>query len=207
MTLKKYFQILGKRIWIFIITIVILLLATYIFSVVAPDKYSGSLSVYTLITQEQIPQNQGEFYQYDNYYIFRSSELFADTVITWLKDPVSVAKIYAQADETLPEVGLKKYSRLIQTKKNEPAAVQVTIQSENRDFVDKLIISTRNFIDTKVDDWEKKGLLENTNVDISEPIIIKEKVSILFNLAIALVVSVVLGLALVYFTEYMQSKD
>jgi len=207
MTLKKYLQILGKRIWIFIITVIIVMLSTYIFTVTAPDQYSGSLSVYTLITKEATPQNQGEFYQYDNYYIFRSSEMFADTVITWLKDPANVAKIYAEADEALPEISLKKYSRLIQAKKNEPATVQITVQSENRQFVDGLITSTRDFVETKVSDWKNKGLLENTSIDISNPIIVKEKPSLILNMGIALIVSIILGLALVYFSEYMQTKD
>lgn len=207
MTLKKYLQILSKRIWLFIITIIIVMCSTYLFTIFSPENFNGSLSVYTLITQQKIPQDQSDFYKYDNYYALQSSEIFANTVITWLKDPANVSTIYTQADELLPEVGLKKYSKLITAKKNEPTAVQISIQSNNQESVSKLIDSTKQFIVDKTQEWKNKGLLENTNLDISNPIIIKEKPSITLNMGIALIVSIVLGLALVYFSEYMQSKD
>lgn len=207
MTLKKYLQILGKRIWIFIITIIVVLISTYIFTASAPDSYSGSLSIYTIITQQSIPQGQDSFYEYDNYYAFRSSEIFADTVITWLKDPSNVAEIYSSANEALPDISLKKYSRLITAKKNEPATVQISLNSDNEEYVNKLIDSTKYFIEDKVENWQKKGLLEDTEIEITSPIIIREKPDMLLNMGIATILAIVLGLALVYFTEYMKSKD
>lgn len=207
MTLKKYLQILGKRIWIFIVTIIVILLATFIFTSTAEDTYSGSLSIYTIVTQQQIPKDQGTFYEYDNYYAFKSSEIFADTVITWLKDPSNVAEIYSKANEALPDISLKKYSKLITAKKNEPATVQISLQSDNEEFVNKLIDSTKYFIEDKVEDWQQKGLLDNTEIEISNPIVIMEKPDMLTNIAIALIISIVLGLALVYLTEYMQTKN
>lgn len=207
MTLKQYLQILGKRIWILITVVVIIMLATYIFTIKTPDKYSGSLSIYSVITQQEIPQNQGQFYEYDNYYAFQSSEIFASTIVNWLKDPANVAQIYSSADQALPDVALKKYSKLITAKKNEPSTVQITIQSNNQQFVEKLIDSTQKFVVAKTEEWKTKGLIDNTDLDISNPIIVKEKLDLLMNMGIALILSIVLGLALVYFTEYMQTKD
>ncbi len=207
MTLKKYLQIFGKRIWIFIATLVIVLVGTYVFTISSHDNYSGSLSIYTLVTKQEIPKDQSTFYEYDNYYAFQSSEIFADTVITWLKDPANVSTIYAQANQALPDISLKKYSRLITAKKNEPATVQISLQSDNKEFVDKLIDSTKYFVENKVTDWQNKGLLNNTEIEISNPIVVQEKPNMLMNMGIAFIVSIVLGLALVYFTEYIQTKE
>jgi len=206
MQLKEYIEIFLKRIWIFIITIIVLTLGTYMFTVNQPNKFTGSLTVYSVINSDPKNIEEHNFYEFDNYYSFQAGGYLADTIISWLKDPVNVSWIYENAGKDVPAETLKNYSKLIKGTKTEPATVQITISSEDSDYVNKLIVSTEKFIINKSEEWKQKGILANNQLDMSEAFVIQEKPPVLINTLIAFILSMILGLALVFFTEYMH-KD
>lgn len=206
MQLKEYIQIFFKRIWIFILVVIILTLGTYIFTVNQPNKYTGSLTIYSVINSDPKNTKEQDFYEFDNYYSFQAGGYLADTIISWLKDPVNVSWIYEDAGKDVPAETLKNYSKLIKGTKTEPATVQVTISSEDSDYVDKLIVSTEKFIINKSNEWKEKGILANNQLDMSEAFVMQEKPPVLVNTLVAFVLSIILGLAFVYFTEYMYKE-
>jgi capsular polysaccharide biosynthesis protein len=185
MQLREYIEIFLKRIWIFIIAIVVLTLGAYIFTVSQPDKYTGSLTIYSIINSDPKNNLQQSYYEFDNYYSFQAGGYLADTIISWLKDPVNVSWIYNDAGKDIPADNLKNYSKLIKGTKTEPATVQVTISSEDSDYVNKLIGSTEKFIINKSNEWKEKGILGNNQFDMSEAFVIKEKPPVLINTLVA----------------------
>ena len=166
MELREYLKILGKRIWLFIVTVLIVLLGTYFFTVIQAEKFSGSLCINTIVTSQEEHYAKGTFYQYDNYYIFRSNESFADTVVSWLKDPANVITIFDQANEQLPQTTLKKYSRIIDAKKVPPATIQITMKSEDEEYVRSIINSVKNFVEDKTEKYIDKDLINDITLDI-----------------------------------------
>jgi capsular polysaccharide biosynthesis protein len=205
MTLKRYLEIIIKNVWIIIIVVLVALGATYFFTTRLPDKYTGSLTIYTYIQPDS--NSHQDYYQYDGYYLYESSSLFTDSVVGWFNDPSNVSLIYDNANQQLPHTNIKNYQKLIQAKKNEQSSVQILVSSDSENYVRSVLESSREFTLNKIDSMQKKGLSKNIYLDTSDPFIITEKPSLTINMVVALIISIALGLSIVYFTEYMKVKD
>lgn len=202
MQFREYLEILSRRAWILITTIVVITLGTYLFTISQQDSYVGSLTTYVLIKPQDTNKSTG-FYEYDNYYAMQSATIYVNTIISWLKDPSYVSDIYAKANQNIPASNLKNYSKLITAKKLDPSAMQVSVSSTNEDYVRSLINAIKDFVKEKNTSITSNNLVNNANLDISEPIIIRQKPEVVTNVLISIVASIVVGLGLVYFTEYM----
>lgn len=202
MQLREYLEILGRRIWILVVTILVITIATYAFTASQKDTYVGSLTAYVLIKPQENAQATN-FYEYDNYYSLQSSTIYVNTIISWLKDPSYVSSIYTKANQNIPVKDLKKYSKLITAKKLDPSAIQISVSSTNEDYVRSLISATKEFMQEKNAKLVSTNMITNANIDVSDPIIIRQKPETTTNVLIAIIASLVLGLGLVYFTEYM----
>jgi len=206
MELREYLKIFVARVWLFVATIIVVVGGTYVFTITRPQTYTGALTIYNVINADPQDISNGKFYEYDNFYSLEASKGYSDIIIAWLQDPSNVSQIYAQANKEIPAGNLKKFSQLIKATRIEPAAVEVFISSLDNDYVKSLLASTKQFVVNKNEDWKNKGMITDSHLDISEPIIYKDKAPILINLAIALVVGIILGLASVYLTEYLSKE-
>ena len=65
MLLREYLEIFAKRFWILLLIVVIVLLGTYFFTKGQKDNYAGSLTVYTLISPQQLSANDD--FKFDNF--------------------------------------------------------------------------------------------------------------------------------------------
>jgi len=203
MQLKEYLAIFVKKIWILIATMIIVIFSTYLFCINMPDKYTGSLSLYANIVSTNNTAN--DYYNYDSYYSLLSSQILPDLVISWLKDPANITQIYENANQTLPDIELKKYAKLITTKKYPPSSVQITYESANKNEVEQIMQSTKTLLETKSAEIKDKKLINNMYIEVSNPIVVKDKIATSDNLLIASVIGFVLGLALIYFINYLET--
>lgn len=202
MELRNYLQIIGKRIWLFISIVAIVVLGTYIFSVAQPVSYDGSSSLNVVVKKPA--EASVNYYDYDNYYAIQGSSLFADTVVAWLGDPTNVFEIYDIAGLPKPELSVKSLAKLITTRKKPPASISVNLNDTDKDKVEKLMSAINKFVSQKTENWSKEGLTENLHVDYSAPVVIEHKPSVLVNTLIGLVAGIILGLAMVFFVDYMK---
>lgn len=202
MELREYLAIIGKRSWLFITVILLITMGTYLFTVSQPKSYDASSFVNVVVKQST--EQKPDYYDYDNYYSLQASSLFADTIIAWLKDPSNVIKIYNQAQIERPDIKLNNFSRLIKTRKNNPATVQVMFNHKDKLIAESLINTTVKFIEDKTNQWAQQDLIKDVYIDNSQPIVIEYKPSVLLNTVIGFVAGIVLGLALVFFVEYLK---
>lgn len=204
MELRDYLKIISKRIWLFISVVVVVLAGTYIFTITQPVTYDGSTLLNVVVKKSA--DAQSNYYDYDNYYAIQGSSLFADTIVAWLGDPSNVYDIYSLAGLSKPDISSKNLSKLITAQKKPPASVIVNFNSTDKDKVEKLMNAINEFVVNKTGTWSKEGLMENLHVDYSAPVVIEHKPSILTNMLIGLAAGIVLGLALVFFVDYMKRK-
>lgn len=208
MELKEYLRIIGKRIWILVVCVIIITLASFLFTRSQPIVYYGSLSGYILVTDSiATSPTKDDYFKYDNYYALQASTLFADTIVSWIQDPVNVSEIYQQAQVDLPTDELKKYARLFSVRKGDPATIYVTLNSKNKNDVETLLSSTKSFLQTKTQSWLDKGLIKNVAIDFNEPIVVAQNPQVGLNSLIGVIAGIIVGLALIFFTDYMLRKD
>lgn len=202
MELRDYVKIIANRLWLLITVVVLATAGTFLFTYLQPESFDASVSIDIIKKQD----SQVKEYQYDDYYAIQASSLFADTIVSWLKDPSNVASIYNKAQLELPTLKVSNLAKLIKPKKTEPATIAITLKDRDEKNVKALIYSTINFIKDRVqtlsDSREIKGFVSS----YSEPLIIRYQKPVLLNGVIAFVVSFILGIGLVFLVEYFNPK-
>jgi len=203
MDLKSYLMIIKKHLWLLIITIVIVTLGSYLFTVTRPITYDANSTINVLIkSAEQAPN----YYEYDNYYSLQAGSLFADRVLIWFQDPAIVQEIYQKAQLNLPDVDMKNMSKLINARKKNPASVIVSMNQADKDTVKKIVDASTSVIAQKTQDLTKNESIKNIVLDISPTVVSEKKPATLLNTLIGLAAGLILGLALVFLTEYFRKK-
>jgi len=75
MELRQYWRIVYKRLWIVITLVAIVLISSLVFQPGRPALYQTSLRFTVAVTPES---RSGDYYAYDRYYTWMSSEYFVD---------------------------------------------------------------------------------------------------------------------------------
>lgn len=201
MEFRDYLAILGKRFWFFVAVIILITVGTYVFSIIQPKSYDATAFVNIMMRPNNEPQN---YYNYDNYYTMQSGGFFVDRIIVWLQDPSSVMEIYDKAQVTAPAIKLDKTNKIINAQKKNPATVYILINNADQTAAKNLVNSTVDFIKNKTADLTQKGSIKGIDLDVSPTVVGERKISILFNVVVGFVSSIVVGLCLVFFAEYLQ---
>lgn len=204
MEFKDYLEIMRKRIWILIVVTIIVTLGVYFYTVKQPVTYDSSANIY--ITIKKVVPDNPNYFQYDNYYAQQSSNLFADTVIAWVQDPSNVVEIFNNAQIATPEVNLQEYSKLINAKKKQGGAVQITFNSADKSASENIIAATTKFIENKSAEWNQSGLTENIFIDSSKTASSEHKTSLNMNIIIGIISGVIIGLVAIFMAEYFRKK-
>ena len=204
MEFKDYVKLIKKKIWLLIGIVIISILGVYYFTVSAPVTYDGSAFI-NIAVQKQV-KSDATYYDYDNYYALQASSLFADSVVTWLKDPSNVVAIYNSAELTTPDINLKDYSKVIKATKLQPSSVQIITNNKDSDSAKKLAESSIDFVKSKLDTWKTENLANDLFFDSTQPVVSEHKVNLMLNLLIGLVFGVVLGLFVIYLQESLKEK-
>ncbi len=83
MELKEYFLIFKKHIYLFLITILLIVATTFAFVFWRPAQYETSM----LINVSRIGSQQTQAYQFDEFYRLQADERFAETIVRWIASP------------------------------------------------------------------------------------------------------------------------
>lgn len=203
MNLKDYLQIMKKHLWLLIITVVIVTLGCYLFTVKQPITYDASSYINVLIKPAA---EKPAYYEYDNYYSLQAGSLFTDRVLIWLQDPANVLDVYKGAKLQAPDVELKKLSKLINARKKNPATVVITVNQQNKDAAKDLADASAKIVSEKTKNLTKNESIKNIVLDISPTVVSEKKPAILVNTLIGLIAGIILGFALVFLAEYFRPK-
>jgi len=205
MELKDYLGIIGKHIWLLISIVIICTIGVLWYSSRMPASYDSSSFVTVTVQNENI-QKDAAYYDYDNFYSLQGSGFFADNIISWLSDPSNVSEVFSMAKIERPDVNLKKMSKVLQTKKKTPSSVQIIYNDVNKASSASIVESTIQFIKEKTESWNSKGLIKNIYIDNSPVISVVRKPDVALNTIIGFVSSLIIGLVIVFLSEYIIRK-
>ncbi|EKD56077.1 MAG: hypothetical protein ACD_58C00304G0005 [uncultured bacterium] len=203
MELRDYLLVIGKRIWMLLICFLVVVIGVYFFTTSQPTSYEGSLTIN--ITK---PAEQGKTteYQFDKYYALQASGMFAETVVSWLGDPSIISDIFTNANQELPQIGLTKLTKLLNPKKVLPSNVQVRYSSTDEGKIEPLLKSAGDFVKARSVNLTKQDVTNNFIVEVNDPVVFAKKISLTTNLIMGFIVGMILGLLMVFATEYLKSS-
>ena len=127
MDLKEYLKIFKKHIGVVLITVVAIVAGTFVYFATKPISYDNSLALNITRTGEQ----KTDAYRYDDYYRLQADDQFADTVVEWLKDPRTVANIYADAGIDASKFSMRQLSGSFDAEKLSSQIVSISFSTPN----------------------------------------------------------------------------
>lgn len=208
MELKEYLKILRKNLNVFIGTILIVLAVTYIYTIKTPPTYYTASSI--LLNRKSTFTPQAQYFQYDSYFAIQSAALLANAISSWLQSPATVLEIYQRAKIIPPSTSLSKLSKIFKIRKQtaETNIIDISISEKDKEKSEKLMQEALKMVEEKTNQVAKSsGVAESFEVLSSNPVTISSKPDLVINLSVAAVVSIILGLILVFMKKYLEKND
>jgi len=199
MELKEIFYILKRKIILIIVIVLLSIAGSFYFSINAKNKYETS-SILTI----QANRESTDQYQYGGFYSIQASDLFANTILGWIKSPNIVAEIFKKSGVSFDDKKIKSLANKIYAKKVPPQNIMLTITDDQMNESKNIADSTISLIK------EKTGQLalvanSSTNFEIisSDPITTTISPNIPFNVAIAFIVALIFSIFIIFVIEYL----
>ncbi|MFH1225996.1 MAG: hypothetical protein V1684_01760, partial [bacterium] len=166
-----------------------------------PVVYDTSIS----FTINRTAKQKTTDYQYDGYYAIQASNLFAQTIMSWLMTPSFLLEIYQQA-EVEPNIDyLDKFANRFQTKKFSPQNVAVRFKERDEETAKKISQALISTIEAKAKDSNKTSEGDSLFAVIgSQPVIVPYKMDIKLVAAVSLIVGLLLSCFLAYLVWYFK---
>ena len=205
MELREYFKIIGRHWLVFLLSIIVLTLGTFLYLKMQPKTYLASTTL-TVNKASAVKQSQVSYYIYDNYYNVQSSQLFSQIVTSWFSSPSVVSEIYDKAGVVVPDVAQSKLSKTFKALRQEPATINVMLVSANRDDTGKLIDAAATVMQEKTNELARTDK-ENVYDIVKFNSVVSENITNLkFDLIIAFLVSIMFGAVLALGIEYFKKS-
>jgi capsular polysaccharide biosynthesis protein len=204
MELKDYFKILKRYVAFLIIFPLAVGLAAFLFSYYTPITYDTSIS----FAINRINKEKTSDYQYDGYYAIQASDLFSQTVVSWLSTPSVLLEIYDNAKIDPQISSIDKFSSRFKTKKYSPQNIVVRFNERDRVTSEKIAKSIQDVLSDKVSKLnqnpENKALFELAS---SSPVIVEKKPEIILLTIIGLISGFIFALLLTYIINYFKKEE
>lgn len=203
MELREYFRIIGKYQWLFWAVIIVMVVATFLFSRFQPKSYLASTTL-TVNKSSALKQSQIDYYLFDNYYNIQSSGLFSQIVTSWFESPAVVKEIYKKADIPLPEVSQKKLIKIFKAVRKEPATINVSFSGSDKDETEKLINAAAEVMQEKTNELGKADRDNVYDIIKFTPIVSETTPNLWLNTLIGLLAGLILGVIFVLAIDYFR---
>lgn len=200
MELKEYLKVIKENITLFFAVITVVVAGSFAYFALKPVAYSVSLALNITRSGSQRTTD----YKYDDFYRLQADEKFAETAVEWLKNPRTVANIYAAAGIGVDNFSLRRLSKSLRPKKLSSQVVSVSFSARNANLAEKISSAV-----TEVISENTEVLNKNQNEDTwfkiiaQDPVIVRDKMSPLFILLASLAAGVFLSFWTVFVFHYL----
>lgn len=206
MELRDYIKMI-TRAWPLILGITLAITAlVVIWSVAQPVKYEASSTV-VVTKPNTVPQRGANYYQYDKYYSIQASSLFADTLAAWLSSPDTAKEIYEKAGLPVPDVSLKKLSRIFKPRRQPPVTLNVTVKDQDRSKAERLVNAAVQVMNDRVTEQRQNDDADHYfNLMSGSTVVAAAKQDHLVNALLGLIGGLIVGLVIAFLREYLRQK-
>ncbi|XOU94740.1 MAG: hypothetical protein ACNFW9_01605 [Candidatus Kerfeldbacteria bacterium] len=197
-------NIFKKYRWLIIIITVVAVAGGTIFTIMKPVYYDTSIS---FSINRLNHQTTGE-YQYDGYYAIQASDLFSQTVMSWMLTPSVLLEIYSQAEIDPQITSLEEISSRFKAKKYSPQNIVISYKERDYDTAEKISSAIITIV-------EAKAKTSNTTTDDEAlfdvkgtiPVIVERAPILWLNILISLISGLVISSLAAYIIEYLRKDN
>ena len=195
-------NILVKYKWLIIIVTIVGLGASLIFSLVKPVYYDTSLS----FAINRINRQETTQYQYDGYYSIQASDLFSQTVMSWLMTPSVLLEIYDQAKIDPKISSLEELAARFKTKQYSPQNLVVRFKERDQITSEKISQAIISVVESRAaaanQTSDNKALFQVVG---AKPVIVQRQAVVWLNTLLGFLAGLLISCITAYIIEYLRS--
>lgn len=154
-----------------------------------PAKYDASVALNVI----RVNREETGDYQYDGFYAIQASNLFAETIVSWLQTPAVFKEIYEQSGKKDAVSSLSDFAGAFKSKKMSSQNIVVKFSSKTEEEAKTLALSLASVIEKKsresLETAKKEAVFEIKSAD---SVIIKRS----YDAAMIFFAGLITGLAL-----------
>lgn len=203
MTLFIFLRTVSGRWKLVVGTAVIVAMLAVAFVQVLPVKYDASMDLSIL----RVNREETADYQYDGYYAIQASDLFSETIISWLQTPSVVGKIYDESGVTQSTTGVSLFTGKFRAKKLSSQNISVRFSANTEDEAKKLAEALGSVVNQKAESSlqtsKSKPLFE---IRPSDPVVGIRQYDPLITFAAGFATGLLLGVLWVLGARYMKEE-
>lgn len=189
MTFFAFLKIINQnKFKIIAIALIVGVLSALIMQIM-PVKYDASVALNVI----RVNREETVDYQYDGFYAIQASNLFAETIVSWLETPAVVKEIYEQSGKKSTVASLSDFAGAFKAKKLSSQNITVKFSSKTEEEARTLASSLVSVIEKKsqasLETSKKESVFEIKSAD---PVIVKR----IYGAAITFFAGLITGLAL-----------
>ena len=203
MELKEYLKIIKKNSKLILSVAIITALSAFLFSVLQPAKFKTSLSLFVNKNRTQ----ETDDFKYDGYYALQAGEMITGFIEQRIKSPEAVSAIYQEAGVKCNFKSLKSYTKKFTVKRMSTQYVEVEFKTNSEEDAKKISAAIVKMVKSEVKKFGEDSEQElSFSTESGDPMIIKDRPNIFFNLIIGLISGFALGIFLVFGKEYFKKS-
>lgn len=207
MELRDYLQIINRSKGLIALITLLITAAVIGWSVAQPVKYESSA---TIVVNKPNPVSQRDvaFYQYDKYYSIQAASLYADTLAAWLSSPGTAKEIYEKAGLPVPDVNLKKLSRIFKPRRLPPVSLSIAVKDQDRTKAEKLVNASIAILDERTQEQNKGDNADHHfNLIGGATVTAPARPDLAVNTIIGLIGGLLLSLIIVFLRHYLKEAN
>ena len=179
------------------------MLAFLVFSYLSPVMFDASLS----FTINRTNRQETAEYQYDGYYAIQASDLFSQTVVSWMMTPSVLLEIYQKAGIDPEVTTLNEISSRFKVKKYSSQNIVVLFTERDRQTSEQLSLAITEVVEKMARESnqsaESKSLFEVVG---NKPVIVETSQNVLLNALVGLLAGVIAGFVAAYLMDIFKKK-
>lgn len=191
MTFFAFLKIINQnKIKIIAIALVVGILSVLIAQFL-PAKYDASVALNVI----RVNREETGDYQYDGFYAIQASNLFAETIVSWLETPAVVKEIFEQSGKKDAIASLSDFAGAFKAKKLSSQNITVKFSSKTEEEAKTLASSLISVVEkksqTSLETSKKEAVFEIKSAD---PVIVKRAYDAAITFFAGLITGLVLGI-------------
>lgn len=201
MELRSHIQILTKAKWFVLVFTALVAIIAITFSMTRPVRYQAVVSFdIAFVNQSSTPD-----YQYAAYYEQRSAEIYAQTMMSWLRTPAVVKEIYDAANVGYTIDSVARFTNRFQAKQYGAQNVVVFFDDVNEENAEQLSVGLISVMEQRSEEIASVGESNVFEVRGLEPVVVQKEVNPFLVAVVSIIAGFIASVILVYIREYFRS--
>ncbi|MDO8674437.1 MAG: hypothetical protein Q7O66_23775 [Dehalococcoidia bacterium] len=203
MELRQYFQIIWRRIWIPVVITILVGISSIALTPKPETSYVASMRFLVGVPPET---SNGNFFTFDRYYTWVSSEYLLDDLSELVKSDASAADVKKELKDATFDVGSISGRR--NTAKTHRVMI-VSFSGDNPDHVLKVAQASLKVLQNNASTYFAQLGYDKAGVNLIDPPAVTSQVNVIRNsadTALRVVLGFIAGLAIIFLLDYLDTS-